>query len=58
MTLFPSLLQAALVEYLDSCEVHGLATLSSMHTLLVQLMLELGAVHQVFFGAPASVVVQ
>ena len=43
----PALLQAALVEYLDSCEVHGLATPSSMHTLLAKLMLELGGHHQV-----------
>ena len=43
----PALLQAALVEYLDSCEVHGLATPSSMHTRFVKLMLELGGHHQV-----------
>lgn len=47
MKPFSARLQAALVEYLDSCEVYGLTTLSSMQTLLVKLMLELGAQHQV-----------
>ena len=44
---FLSFLQAALVEYMDSCEVRGLATPPSMHTRLVELMLELGGEHQV-----------
>ena len=50
MKLCPAVLQAALVEYLDSCKVHGLTTPSSMQTLLVNLMLELGAQHQVSRG--------